>query len=150
MNKELITYRNAIGKYQRLIKDKLASGKYIKNQQEGEAIKCNGYKIVSSKYNDKIYINIPKLLHNIVIEVAIDGDVIYTNKADRDTIHILTKRFNPEKHYSKLSVQLFNDLNKLSVMVKKRNGKSKLINGTAIILNEKDRQKGLISYVVRL
>ena len=42
--------------------------------------------------------------------------------------------------YSKLSKQSFNDLNLLSVMVKKRNGKRKLI-GKSIILNEKDRQK---------
>ena len=102
------------------------------------------------KYNDKLYINMDKLLNEMIIEAAIDGDVIYRNKADRDTIDILTKRYNPKKRYSKLSVQIFNDLNKLSGMVKKLNGKSKLINGTAIILNEKDRQKGLISYIVRL
>ena len=30
-------------------------------------------------------------------ELNIDNDVIYQNKADKDTIVILTKRFNPKK-----------------------------------------------------
>ena len=98
-------------------------------------------KKVNSKYNDTLYINMEKLLNELVIEATIDADIIYTNKADLDTIDILTKRYNPKKKYSKLSVQIFNDLNKLSGMVKKRNGKTKVINGSAIILNEKDRQK---------
>ena len=39
-----------------------------------------------------------KLLKEVIIGAAIDGgDIIYTNKADRDTIDILTKRYNPKK-----------------------------------------------------
>ena len=82
----------------------------------------------------------PKLLNKTVIEVVIDGNIIYTNKADRSTIDLLAKRRNPKKNYSKLSIQIFNDLNQLSSMVKKRNGKSKLIENS-IILNEKDSEK---------
>ena len=79
-------------------------------------------------------------MNEMIVEAKLDDDILYTNKADHDTIDILTKRFNPKKKYSKLSKQIFNDLNQLSGMVKKRNGKSKLI-GSSIILNEKDRQK---------
>ena len=114
----MITYGNAIGKYQNIIKDILASRKYIKNQQ-GESIKKrNGYKIVHSKNNDKLYINMEKLLNEMIIVAAIDGNVIYRNRGDLDTINILTKRYNPKKKYSKLSIQIFNDLHKLSGMVK--------------------------------
>ena len=54
----------------------------------------------------------------MIIEAAIDGDIIYTNKSDRDTIDLLTKRHNPKK-YSKLSIRIFNDLNHLSEMFNK-------------------------------
>ena len=37
-----------------------------------------------------------KLLDEMIIEAAIDDHVIYSNKADKDTINILTKRFNPK------------------------------------------------------
>ena len=38
-----------------------------------------------------------KLLHEMIIEAVIDNDVIYQNKADKDTIDILTKRSNSKK-----------------------------------------------------
>ena len=38
-----------------------------------------------------------KLLKEIIIEVAIDSHIIYTDKADKDTIDILSKHFNPPK-----------------------------------------------------
>ena len=126
--------------YRKAIEDILNSRKYM-TITEGEGIKKrNGYKIVNSKYNNKLYINMPKLLNKTVIEVVIDGNIIYTNKANRSTIDLLAKRHNPKKTYSKLSIQIFNDLNQLSSMVKKRNGKSKLIENS-IILNEKDSEK---------
>ena len=85
-----------------------------------------------------------KLLNEMIIEAAIVGDIIYTNKGDHDTIDILTKQCKPTKKYSKLSIQIFNDLNQLSGVVEKRNGKSKLI-CNSIILNEQDRHKRINS-----
>ena len=38
-----------------------------------------------------------KLLNEMIIDAAINGDVINKNKCDCDTIHLLTKRFNPTK-----------------------------------------------------
>ena len=61
----------------------------------------------------------PKLMNEMVIEANLGDDILYTNKADRDTINILTKRFNRKKEYSKLSQHIFNDLNQLSGMIKK-------------------------------
>ena len=59
-----------------------------------------------------------KLINEMIIEARLGDDILYTNKGDRDTIDILTKRFNPKKKYSKVSQQIFNDLNQLSGMVK--------------------------------
>ena len=116
---ELLKNNNAIENYREAIKDTLMSReKYI----EGDGVKKrkgNGYKLAKSKYNNKLYINMDKLLSEMVIEAAIDDNIIYMNKADRDTIDILTKWHNPKKKYTKLSIKIFNDLNKLSVMVKK-------------------------------
>ena len=75
--------------------DVLASRKYI-TQGDGIKKKRNGYKIVDSKYN-KLYINMDKLLNEMVVEAAIDGDIVYSNTADKDTINLLTKRYNSKK-----------------------------------------------------
>ena len=152
-NKLPLWYRNAITKYQQMIKHELDSRKYIEKNEnnveeikEGEGIKKkkrNGYKIVNSKYNDKLLINMPKLLNEMIIEAKLsdNDDILYSNKCDKCTIDLLTKRFNPKKKYSELAKNIFNDLNDLSGIVKKRNMKSKLIGKGKIILNENDKQK---------
>ena len=140
-NKQVLLYRSAIGKYQKLIKDILASREYaekkedkdnvedieieLRKSKKGEGIKKrNGYKIVNSKYN-QLLLNMPKLLNEMIIEAKLsnDDDVLYTNKCDRSTINLLTKRYNPKMKYTQLAKQIFNDLNELSGMVKKRNMK---------------------------
>ena len=69
----------------------LSSRKYI-TQADGIKKKRNCCKIVNSKYNEKIYINMDKLLKKMIIEAAIDsGDITYTNKGDIDTIDLLVK-----------------------------------------------------------
>ena len=103
--------------------------------------KQNGYKIVYSKYNDKIYLNMDKLLNKMEIEAAVDGGrIIYTNKANKDTIDLLMKRYKPSQKYSKRAIQIFNDLNQLSGMAKKRNRKSRLVGHGPIILTPQDKQ----------
>ena len=114
-NKQVLMYRGAIGKYQELIKNVLSSGKYVvdrmeenqegqnqeRENQEGDGInKRNGYKIVNSKYNDKLLINMPKLLNEMIIEAKLSNDdnILYSNKCDKCTIDLLTKRFNPKKN----------------------------------------------------
>ena len=81
-----------------------------------------------------------KLLNEMILEAKIGNDIIYENKVDASIICLLTKRFNPKQKYSKLSKQIFSDLNDLSGMVKQRNMKKKLF-GKSIILNEKVREK---------
>ena len=111
--------------------------------KEGEGIKKrDGYKILNSKYNDKLLINVPKLLNEMILEAKLSNcdDILYSNKCDEPTIDLLTKRFNPKTKYSQLAKNIFNDLNDLSGMVKKRNMKTKKI-GKSIIFNEKDREK---------
>ena len=111
---------------------------------EGEGIKRrNGYKIKNEKYGEKIKINMDKLNNNYYVEAWYDDHVIYENQGDKDTYDLLTKgRINKKKKYSKLSQQIFHDMIVLSGMIKKRNGKNKLLQGTSnIILNENDRKK---------
>ena len=85
----------------------------------------------------------PKLLNEMIIEAKLSNndDILYSNRCDKCTIDLLTKRYNPKIKYSQLAKNIFNDLNDLSGMVKKRNMKSKLIGKGKIILNEQDRQK---------
>ena len=110
---------------------------------EGEGIKRrNGYKIKNEKYGEKIKINMDKLNNNYYVEAWYDDHVIYENQGDKDTYDLLTKgRINKKKKYSKLSQQIFNDMVILSGMVKKRNGKNKLLGTSNIILNENDLKK---------
>ena len=116
----------------------------IEEMKEGDDMKKkrNGYKIVNSKYNDKLLINMPKLLNEMIIEAKLSNndDILYSNKCDK-TINLLTKRYNPKIKYSQLSKNIFNDLNDLSGMVKKQNMKNKIICQGKIILNENDKEK---------
>ena len=117
------------------------------DEVEGQGIKKrrNGYKIVNSKYNDKLLINMDKLYNNYYVEAWFDNNIIYQNQGDKDTMQLLTKgRIDKRKKYSKLSQQIFNDMITLSGMVKKRNGKNKLIGQSNIILNENDRKKRIM------
>ena len=147
-NKMLKSYRNAIRKYLDIIRTELRNREnLIKNEEiTGEGAKTkkrNSYKIVNSKYNDKLLINMPKLLNEMIIEAKLSNndDILYSNRCDKCTIDLLTKRYNPKKKYSQLAKNIFNDLNDLSGMVKKRNMKSKLIGKGKIILNEEDKNK---------
>ena len=147
-NKLLLLYRNAITKYLRAIKYELSNRDNVFREEiKGEGIKKkkrNSYKIVNSKYNDKLLINMPKLLNEMIIEAKLsnnNGDILYSNRCDKCTIDLLTKRYNPKRKYSQLAKNIFNDLNDLSGMIKKRNMKSKLIGKGKIILNEEDKNK---------
>ena len=147
-NEMLKSYRNAIRKYLEIIRTELRNREDIVKDDEikGEGAKTkkrNSYKIVNSKYNDKLLINMPKLLNEMIIEAKLSNndDILYSNRCDKCTIDLLTKRYNPKKKYSQLAKNIFNDLNDLSGMVKKRNMKSKLIGKGKIILNENDKNQ---------
>ena len=147
-NKLLKSYRNAIRKYLEIIRTELRNREnLIKNEEitgeGGKTKKRNSYKIVNSKYNDKLLINMPKLLNEMIIEAKLsnNNDILYSNRCDKCTIDLLSKRYNPKRKYSQLAKNIFNDLNDLSGMVKKRNMKSKLIGKGKIILNEEDKNK---------
>ena len=83
-----------------------------------------------------------KLYNNYYVEAWIDNDIIYQNQGDKDTIELLSKgRLDKKKRYSELSQQIFNDMITLPGFIKKRNGKSKLIGQSNIILTDNDRKK---------
>ena len=116
----------------------------IKHEVKGQGIKKrrNGYKIENAKYGDKLKINMDKLYNNYYVEAWYGDNVIYENQGDKDTVELLTKgRINKKKKYSNLSKQIFNDMMTLSGMIKKRNGKNKLLGESNIILNENDLKK---------
>ena len=154
-NDTLKSYISALGKYKKalnlyingrkLVTPKKNKDNEVVNKVEGEGIKKrrNGYKIVNSKYNDKIKINMDLLYNNYYVQAWYNDDIIYENQGDKDTVELLTKgRINKHKKYSKLSQQILNDMITLSGMVKKRNGKNKLLDGSSnIILSNEDLKK---------
>ena len=96
---EIKTYMKGLAKYKKAINDYLISTKYENKEDndnevtesepieaeatevEGEGIKKrNGYKIVNSKYNNKLLINMPKLTNEMILEAKLGNDILYTNK----------------------------------------------------------------------
>ena len=155
-NDTLLSYSNSLKKYKKKLKEEIEkrSKKEVENtpeylqQTNTTAIKCqgikkrNGHKIVNSKYNDKLLINMDKLYNNYYVEARLNDDILYKNQGDKDTVELLTKgRINKKKKYSKLSLQILNDMMVLSGMVRKRNEKTKLLGSSNIILNDDDRRK---------
>ena len=127
-----------------VVKDKISENYTQHEEVKGQGIKKrrNGYKIENEKYGDKIKIIMDKLYNNYYVEAWYDNNVIYENQGDKDSVELLTKgRINKKKKYSNLSKQIFNDMMALSGMIKKRNGKNKLLGTSNIILNENDLKK---------
>ena len=116
----------------------------IEHEVKGQGIKKrrNGYKIENAKYGEKIKINMDKLYNNYYVEAWYGDNILYENQGDKDTVELLTKgRIDKKKKYTKISQQIFNDMMILSGMIKKRNGKNKLLGESNIILNENDLKK---------
>ena len=97
-------YNESLKKYKNAIKSYLDSTKYMSKDEktvEGEGIKKkrNGHKIVNSKYNDKLLINMDKLYNNYFVEARLNDDILYKNQGDKDTVELLTKgRINKKKN----------------------------------------------------
>ena len=122
--------------------DKISENNIHEVKGQGIKKRRNGYKIENSKYGEKIKINMDKLFNNYYVEAWYGDNILYENQGDKNTVELLTKgRINKKKKYSKLSQQIFNDMMILSGMIKKRNGKNKLLGSSNIILNENDLQK---------
>ena len=106
----LKTYRDRIQKNMGnvdIIKKGSGNGRKY-NQQ-----KRNAYKINNQQYGG-LMIDTNKLMNNMVLDVAKNGQKIYETQVDKSTIDLLTKRFNVKKHYSPLARQVFNTLNNLA------------------------------------
>ena len=132
-----ILYNNAINKYKKAIKNVIQSSRYVGH---GIKKKRNGYKISKNGlYNDKVYINMDKLINELIVEVMVNNKIIYKSKADKSTVDILTKRFDKGKKYSKKAIQIFNDLNTFTNMKRKKGNKMNQFIGKSIILNEDDK-----------
>ena len=150
--KSIESYINALNEYKKTIKNKILEKSnlgVIKEEDEtseiiGQGIKKrrNGYKIENEKYGNKLKINMDKLYNNYYVEAWYGDNILYENQGDKDTVELLTKgRIDKKKKYSNLSKQIFNDMMILSGMIKKRNGKNKLLGESNIILNENDLKK---------
>ena len=138
------------------IKDQQALSKYLTvikgielSKKTGEGIrtyrqpKRNAYKINNGQYGGS-FINVPRLMNEMVIEAVKDGKKVYEDTADKSLIDLITKRFDPKKKYSSKALKIFNNLNMLSNMPKHRSsGKSKLIGGAIIYSDPKDLMKRL-------
>ena len=130
-----------------VVKDKISENhtQHVKEEVKGQGIKKrrNSYKIENAKYGDILKINMDKLYNNYYVEAWYGDNILYENQGDKDTVELLSKsRINNKKKYTELSKQIFNDMMMLSGMVKKRNGKNKLLKGESnIILNDSDRKK---------
>ena len=59
-------------------------------------------------------IDLPKLFGQLQLVATKNGEKVLHQKADFDTIDLLTKRFDSKKNYCNLSRMLFNQLSKLS------------------------------------
>ena len=122
--------------------DKISENNIHEVKGQGIKKRRNGYKIENAKYGDKLKINMDKLYNNYYVEAWYGDNILYENQGDKDSIELLTKgRIDKKKKYSNLSKQIFNDMMTLSGMIKKRNGKNKLLGESNIILNENDLKK---------
>ena len=133
----VILYNNAINNYKSAIKNMIQSSRYVGH---GIKKKRNGYKIDrNGLYNNKVYINTDKLLNEFILEVMMNNEIIYKTKADKATVDILTKRFDNSKKYTKKAIKIFNDLNTITNMKRKKGNKMNKFIGNSIILNENDK-----------
>ena len=133
----VILYNNAINKYKSAIKNMIQSSRYVGH---GIKKKRNGYKISKNGlYNNKVYINTNKLINDYILEVMMNNEIIYKTRADKATVDILTKRFDNSKKYTKKAIKIFNDLNTITNMKRKKGNKMNKFIGNSIILNEDDK-----------
>ena len=95
--------------------------------------KRNAYKISSGGRYGNLIIDIPKLMGQLHLIAAKDGNKVLDKKVDFDTIDLLTKRYNSKKKYSDLSKMVFNQLNKLSEIPIHRSSKKYSKIGSGIV-----------------
>ena len=95
--------------------------------------KRNAYKISTSGRYGNLIIDIPKLMGQLHLIAAKDGNEVLDKKVDFDTIDLLTKRYNSKKKYSDLSKMVFNQLNKLSEIPIHRSSKKYSKIGSGIV-----------------
>ena len=95
--------------------------------------KRNVYKISTSGRYGNLIIDIPKLMGQLHLIAAKDGNKVLDKKVDFDTIDLLTKRYNSKKKYSDLSKMVFNQLNKLSEIPVHRSSKKYSKIGSGVV-----------------
>ena len=86
------------------------------------------YKIGSGGRYGNLVIHLPGLFTDHILEAFKNGVKVMKQPIDRDTIDLLTKRFDRSKNYSELSKQVFRRLNQLSGIPNHRSIKKMLIN----------------------
>ena len=98
----------------------------ILNPEENELV--GRYKIGSGGRYGNLVIHLPGLFTDHILEAFKNGVKVMKQPIDRDTIDLLTKRFDRSKNYSELSKQVFRRLNQLSGIPNHRSIKKMLIN----------------------
>ena len=101
-------------------------------------IKALDIKIQVAIMENYIKINIPLLTDHMRLQAKINNKIIYDKQVDKSTIKLFTQNYDGKYKYSKLSKQVFNDLNILAQIKPKRNNKKANIGSSNIILNDKD------------
>ena len=123
--------RDILDRYLTTIKNVKQLPQYTK---KGEGVRKykqsrrNAYKITPGNQYGGLFIDVPKLMKKLKLDVYHGGKIIYQADADKSLIDLLTKRYNPKKKYSHNAVKIFNDLNMLgNLPPHKSSGKSRLV-----------------------
>ena len=104
-----------------------ATGSGMKYKQKPR----NAYKILDGKYGG-IEIDENKLKNKLILSCKIGGQLMTPTAIDRDTVDLLTKRFNLKKNYSLLARNVFHDRNKLANLPKHKSSGKCALKGGAI------------------
>ena len=132
--------RNIIDRYLKTIENVRQLPQYTK---KGEGVrkykqsKRNAYKITPGNQYGGLFIDVPKLMKKLKLDVYHGGKIIYQANADKSLIDLLTKRYNPKTKYSHNAVKIFNDLNMMSNLpTHKSSGKSRLVGSGMFYFND--------------
>ena len=134
-NRIVTAYReNLIEQLKLLERAKTGSGLKQKYKQTPH----HAYKIKNDKYG-QLMIDTDKLFNNMKLEAYKGGNLVYDQMVDRSLIDLITKRFNPKTKYSKLTKQVFHDLNILSEIPKHRSSRKYKIGKGVTYYNGPDK-----------
>ena len=137
INQTLASLADAIGKMgqQSKVSDDSEEVEYHDLDQEGSGIKPkkvtqkhNPYKVSADGTFGALQIDLDKLTGYLKLEAYKNGKRVLSRKVDGDLFDLITKRLNPKKKYSDISLAMFNKLVELAELpINRLSKKSSLI-----------------------